>query len=60
MSRPPAGNVFELFSITEPGRPKAKSRNTVDPEAKDRKRRIEIIQEKRDQEKSDCEVWDEG
>ncbi len=60
MSRPPEGNPFELFSITEQGRPKVKSRNTVDPEAKDRKRRIEIIQEKRDQEKSDCEVWDEG
>ncbi len=59
MSRPPEGNPFELFSITEPGRPKNPERNVPNPEYGDRKRRIEIIEEAREQEKSEGEVWDD-
>ncbi len=57
--RPNDTSTYLLFSITEPGRPKNLARNVPNPEYGDRKRRIEIIEEAREQEKADGEVWDE-
>ncbi len=55
----PQKNPFELFSINQPGQPKVKPRITIDPEAGDRRKQIEIIKEEKEFQLENSEVWGE-
>ncbi len=55
----PQKNPFELFSINQPGQPKVKPRITRDPEAGDRRKQIEILQEEKEFQLENSDVWGE-
>jgi len=56
--RPRDTSTWELFSVRQPGQPKPKQRNDVDPARAECHRKIELLREAKELEAECGEIWD--